>query len=103
MENLPMILGVVSLVSITLSVGISIGIMQTKLKVLEKAIYKSDKITYENEKKIIARDEEMKRIHRDIDNLSEKLISFDKNLIEISIKLTEILTRLNIEKNKGRC
>ena len=97
MEHVSIILGIVSTI---LSVGISVGIMQTKIKVLETRLDKNDKVTYENQRKIAVRNEEMIGVHKDIEELSTKLISFDNILIEMNIKLTEILTRLNIENSQ---
>lgn len=100
MEHLPLILGLITIGSTILSVGISVGISQTKQKIFEAQLEENNKITHANEQKIAVRDEEMKVIHKQIEELTERLTSFDKILIEINIKLTEILTRLNIEKNQ---
>jgi len=101
MEHLPLITGVFSIISTILSVGISVGISQTKLKMFEIQLDENNKTTHINEQKIAVRDEEMKVVHKQIDELSERLSSFDKILIEMNIKLTEILTRLNIEKSQN--
>ena len=101
MEHLPLITGVFSIISTILSVGISVGISQTKLKMFESQLEENNKTTHINEQKIAVRDEEMKVVHKQIDELSERLSSFDKILIEMNIKLTEILTRLNIEKSQN--
>lgn len=100
MEHLPLILGLITIGSTILSVGISVGISQTKIKIFESQLEENSKITHANEQKIAVRDEEMKVVHKQIDELAERLTSFDKVLIEINIKLTEILTRLNIEKTQ---
>lgn len=100
MEHMPLILGVISILSTVLSVGISVGISQAKQKIFETRLEENDKITHANEQKIAVRDEEMRVIHKQIEELTERLTSFDKILIEINIKLTEILTRLNIEKSQ---
>ncbi len=98
MEHLPLILGLITIGSTVLSVGISVGISQTKQKIFETQLEENNKITHANEQKIAVRDEEMRVVHKQIEELAERLTSFDKILIEINIKLTEILTRLNIEK-----
>lgn len=100
MEHLPLLLGIISIISTVLSVGISVGISQAKQKIFETRLEENDKITHINEQKIAVRDEEMKVVHKQIEELAERLTSFDKILIEINIKLTEILTRLNIEKSE---
>ncbi len=100
MEHLPLILGAITIISTILSVGISVGISQAKQKMFENQLEQSNKITRLNEQKIAVRDEEMKVVHKQIEELAERLTSFDKILIEINIKLTEILTRLNIEKSQ---
>ncbi len=102
MEHLPLITGVFSVVSTILSVGISVGISQTKLKIFEAQLEENNKITRANEQKIAVRDEEMKVIHKQIEELADRLTGFDKILIEMNIKLTEILTRLNIEKSQNQ-
>ena len=100
MEHLPLILGGITIISTILSVGISVGISQTKQKMFENQLEQNNKTTHLNEQKIAVRDEEMKVVHKQIEELSERITSFDKVLIEINIKLTEILTRLNIEKSQ---
>lgn len=100
MEHLPLILGLITIGSTIISIGISVGISQTKIKIFESQLEENNKITHTNEQKIAVRDEEMKVVHKQIDELSDRLTSFDKVLIEINIKLTEILTRLNIEKTQ---
>ncbi len=100
MEHLPLILGLITIGSTILSVGISVGISQAKQKIFETQLEENNKITHVNEQKIAVRDEEMKVVHKQIEELTERLTSFDKILIEINIKLTEILTRLNIEKTQ---
>lgn len=100
MEHLPLILGLITIGSTIISIGISVGISQTKMKMFESQLEENNKITHANEQKIAVRDEEMKVIHKQIEELAERLTSFDKVLIEINIKLTEILTRLNIEKTQ---
>lgn len=100
MEHLPLILGGITIISTILSVGISVGISQTKQKMFESQLEQNNKTTHLNEQKIAVRDEEMKVVHKQIEELSERITSFDKVLIEINIKLTEILTRLNIEKSQ---
>lgn len=100
MEHLPLILGLITIGSTIISIGISVGISQTKIKMFESQLEENNKITHANEQKIAVRDEEMKVVHKQIDELADRLTSFDKILIEINIKLTEILTRLNIEKNQ---
>ena len=100
MEHLPLILGLITIGSTIISIGISVGISQTKMKMFESQLEENNKITHANEQRIAVRDEEMKVIHKQIDELADRLTSFDKVLIEINIKLTEILTRLNIEKTQ---
>lgn len=99
-EHLPLILGIISIASTVLSVGISVGISQAKQKMFESRLDSNDKITHINEQKIAVRDEEMRVVHKQLEELSDRITSFDKVLIEINIKLTEILTRLNIEKSQ---
>lgn len=100
MEHLPLILGILTITSTILSVGISVGISQAKQKMFEMQLEQNNKTTHMNEQKIAVRDEEMRTVHNQIEELSQRITSFDKVLIEINIKLTEILTRLNIEKTQ---
>ena len=67
MEHLPLILGLITIGSTIISIGISVGISQTKMKMFESQLEENNKITHANEQKIAVRDEEMKVIHKQIE------------------------------------